>query len=538
MINAVCRRYPVYIIPVQGCAIGFIQLGEMKSDQDLWPVGLMIQKMKQVHLLTVVLVAGNLFFISCKRQCDGCGQNNKPPYTNAGPDQTISLPTDSALLDGRASSDGDGYISSYQWSEISGPASFIIHASSATAIAKNLVTGTYQFELKVTDNGGLSTKDTMRLTVLDPGRPNRPPIANAGPDQVIAGANHTVVLDGRNSSDPDNNIIAYLWTFLSGPSTSNVTNVNSAQALVTVYIQGVYTFQLKVTDADGLYDLDTCTVTVNPAGNTHWSRLNSPPSFGTETFIMGLDAGNIFVGEGYFHRLWKYNVLADSWNQQANVPGLAYDYLVSFGVNGKGYTGMGYDLNTQHNEMYQFDPQIGSWTQKNNSPLAGHPVSMVINNRVYLINDPLVYEFDPVADFYTKKNNFPGVPGAFSSYSGFVIHDTGYVISGIKCWRYNKAADNWQQKASLPEDLNVQAGFSLDDYGYVIADSSQLTYNYNYPMQLWRYDPLKDRWSRMNENYPGAAAYLIKTFSVNGAVYVGFGYNNGDWPVGDFWKFQ
>jgi hypothetical protein len=163
---------------------------------------------------------------------------------------------------------------------------------------------------------------------------------------------------------------------------------------------------------------------------------------------------------------------------------------------------------------------------------------MVVNNLVYLINDPLVYEYDPLSDVYTKKNNFPGVPGAFSSYSSFVIHDTGYVISGIKCWRYNRGADNWQQKASLPENMNVQAGFSLGNYGYVVADSSQQTYNNNYPMQLWRYDPLQDRWSRVNENYPGYAAYLIKTFSVNGAVYVGFGYNNGDWPVGDFWKFQ
>ena len=133
MINAVCRRHPVYIIQVQGSAIGFIQLGEMKSYKGLSPVCLRIQMMKQGYLFMIVMVAGNLFFTSCKKQCDGCGQQNKPPYASAGPDQTISLPTDSALLDGRASSDGDGYISSYQWSEISGPASYIYHAATGTA---------------------------------------------------------------------------------------------------------------------------------------------------------------------------------------------------------------------------------------------------------------------------------------------------------------------------------------------------------------------------------------------------------------------
>ena len=36
---------------------------------------------------------------------------NKPPTANAGPDQVITLPTDSISLDGSASSDPDGMMS-------------------------------------------------------------------------------------------------------------------------------------------------------------------------------------------------------------------------------------------------------------------------------------------------------------------------------------------------------------------------------------------------------------------------------------------
>lgn len=60
--------------------------------------------------------------ICCKKEtsCEGCASNkeNKPPIAIAGPDQLITLPTDSILLDGRTSSDPDGSISSYLWIKI------------------------------------------------------------------------------------------------------------------------------------------------------------------------------------------------------------------------------------------------------------------------------------------------------------------------------------------------------------------------------------------------------------------------------------
>src|SRR6266542_2159291 len=109
-----------------------------------------------------------LFFLSCKkeRSCEGCTEKNKPPIAFAGSDQVITLPTDSALLNGSNSSDPDGRITNYAWAKVSGPTfSNIIHSSDSITLIKNLVAGIYLFELKVTDNGGLSSRDTMRLIV-------------------------------------------------------------------------------------------------------------------------------------------------------------------------------------------------------------------------------------------------------------------------------------------------------------------------------------------------------------------------------------
>jgi len=99
-------------------------------------------------------------------------------------------------------------------------------------------------------------------------RTNHPPVANAGNDTTIMLPGNTVNLNGSLSFDPDSNITGYLWTKISGPSSFNITDTNAVQTPVINLVQGVYLFELKVTDADGLFDRDTIQVTV----------VNKPPA--------------------------------------------------------------------------------------------------------------------------------------------------------------------------------------------------------------------------------------------------------------------
>jgi len=218
------------------------------------------------HIVVIILTIWIFLFISCKKEysCEGCAEKNKPPIADAGSDQVITLPTDSILLDAKRSSDPDGKISKWLWIKISGPASFnILKPSDSITKAKNLVVGTYQFELKVTDNGGLFSKDTMRLIVDSVVTTNHPPIANAGADQTITLPTNAINLNGSGSTDPDNNITSYAWTKISGSSSFNIVNSNAVQTQVTTLSQGTYQFELKVTDAPGLFSKDTMQVIVN-----------------------------------------------------------------------------------------------------------------------------------------------------------------------------------------------------------------------------------------------------------------------------------
>ncbi len=243
-----------------------------------------------LHIVAIILTIWIFLFISCKKEysCEGCADKNKPPIAVAGSDQVIILPTDSVSLDGSSSSDPDGKISEWLWTKISGPASFtIIKPTDSLTKVKALVVGTYLFELKVKDNGGLSAKDTVQVIVNDPSMPNRPPVANAGEDQVITLPTNTVTLNGNGSADPDNNIASYLWTKILGPSSFNIASSSVAQTQVSNLVAGIYQLELKVTDAGGLFSKDTVLVVVNDFAINQPPLANAGPD---QTITLPLDS--------------------------------------------------------------------------------------------------------------------------------------------------------------------------------------------------------------------------------------------------------
>ena len=130
---------------------------------------------KNPSIICCLLASLLTFTVQCKkeRSCDNCPtssptvDDNKPPIAAAGPDQTITLPNDSILLDGSASHDPNGRITAWQWKKISGPSSFnIANANTVRARATNLAEGVYQFELTVTDSLRLFDKDTTTVNVI------------------------------------------------------------------------------------------------------------------------------------------------------------------------------------------------------------------------------------------------------------------------------------------------------------------------------------------------------------------------------------
>jgi hypothetical protein len=112
----------------------------------------------------LLVLSGALLMASCNDD-----KLNKVPVAEAGPNQTITLPTSSVNLTGTGA-DADGQVVAYLWSQVSGPAaSTIVNPGSASTAVQGLKQGSYIFQLMVTDDMGATGVDTTRVTV-NPGQ--------------------------------------------------------------------------------------------------------------------------------------------------------------------------------------------------------------------------------------------------------------------------------------------------------------------------------------------------------------------------------
>lgn len=119
-------------------------------------------KKRNLNLLLSTLCFLLLFF-GCKKNHEP--KINQPPQVWAGLDQVVFLPSDTVELKGIAS-DADGSITSYEWTKLNGPSSStIVSPFTKNTIVRDLVDGIYTFQLKVTDNRGLSAVDQVAVTV-------------------------------------------------------------------------------------------------------------------------------------------------------------------------------------------------------------------------------------------------------------------------------------------------------------------------------------------------------------------------------------
>jgi len=109
-----------------------------------------------------------LFFVSLSLSADERDDKgdaaNQYPVANAGVDQSIDDRNLTITLDGDASSDSDGAIVAYVWKQTAGTSVKLSNSNTAQPAftsSEVAMDETLTFELTVTDNKGISAKDTV-----------------------------------------------------------------------------------------------------------------------------------------------------------------------------------------------------------------------------------------------------------------------------------------------------------------------------------------------------------------------------------------
>jgi hypothetical protein len=164
------------------------------------------------------------------------------PVANAGPDQHVDVPQVVTLDGGNSFFYDPNGAKEFNWEQISGSPVEMSGFDTMQITVTPKSDGEYLFGLVVSD--GINTSEVDEVLVIVR---NRPPVANAGPDQSVSGIPSEVSLDGSASYDLGGVDLNYRWNQISGPAVT-LSDTNIDKPTFTPSENGIYVFELVVND--------------------------------------------------------------------------------------------------------------------------------------------------------------------------------------------------------------------------------------------------------------------------------------------------
>lgn len=266
--------------------------------------------------------------------------------------------------------------------------------------------------------------------------------------------------------------------------------------------------------------------TFNPTNGT-WYQIASFPGAGRTNAVAFAAAGKLYVGTGFdgtngvrLKDFYEYTPGTNTWVQisdlttdNANSPELiGREGMIAFSVGDIGYVATGVDKDgILYKDMYAYNPEDGSWTQKSDFPGTKRKdaVVFVIDDIAYVCTGISngsypddFYSYDASLDTWTKLRAISDKSDdsydddyelVRNSAVGFAVGGKGYVATGGKStssndvWEYNPSTDLWTQKTDFEGSARLSAvAFTIDDKGYVLTGQQGSTSNFD---DIWRFDP-------------------------------------------------
>jgi N-acetylneuraminic acid mutarotase len=361
--------------------------------------------MKKKSLLFLMMITAFTELIildSCQKKdsCDNCPGSNKPPVAKAGPDLALYLADSSITLDGDSSFDPDGSVAIYSWKQIAGPnQSDISNSSKPSSTVNHLSPGNYQFELEVTDNGGLSAKDTVLIIAMATDSSCTPkrsvvnarlvPIGTLSQARIAmatASASTKILFAGGLFNGFNISTRVDIYDFVSNTwSMAELSkgrdNLSVAEAGTRIFFAGgyadIFTDILYFTRID-MYDALTNT----------WSTAEL--SQGRTDIAAATLGDQVFFAGGYYYynnvsyysnRIDIYNMTTQTWSTDSLSEGRAG--LSAIQVGNKIYFAGGYTGSNVSDKIDIYDGDTHSWSTSNLKEGRAFQGGIAVANKIY-----------------------------------------------------------------------------------------------------------------------------------------------------------
>ena len=210
----------------------------------------------------------------------------------------------------------------------------------------------------------------------------------------------------------------------------------------------------------------------------------------------------------YSVEFWEYDIANNVFIQMNNV----LDSFHTFGVfiiESYVLNGVPYALLPGNNEVSEnflkYSPDTDTWTAVAQFPEyynMSDVISFTLGEEAYAVFgapdlgpiQPTVFAYSPNTDVWTQKGDFPEEVLEAPAY--FVIDDYAYLGTGKRSeisteifYRYDPAADVWEQIESCGYPATQSFSFAINGKGYVGSGYSRTSQGLEEQKQVWRLSP-------------------------------------------------
>lgn len=280
-------------------------------------------------------------------------------------------------------------------------------------------------------------------------------------------------------------------------------------------------------------------VSVSIAQSQSWKQMTSFPGGGVSGLLSFTVNDTAYIG-GDGVNIYRFDPIGMKWSSFVKIPtGNRRFYGVSFGINGKGYIGMGVPSSgALYNDLWEIDLTTKKWTQKASFPLTGRDgmIAFVADGKAYIgggADTSFVYsdfyEFDPIANTWTERAPLPMGPLVFGS--TFTIKGYGCVVGGSQnggsnfshsLYQYDHIHDVWKQLADFPgAERQYGTAFNINGKGYYGLGGTTFGDTFN---DIFEYEPATNAWMGY-ATLPANGRNFATAVSLVGKVYLGTGSN-------------
>jgi subtilisin len=190
---------------------------------------------------------------------------NHAPVAEAGPDQS-GFVNNRITLDGSGSSDQDGDVLTYSWSQSAGAAVSLEENTTAYPFFSPLTPGAYVFSLVVNDGTVSSQPDAVTVTIRHLNSAPGAPLVAISPSEPLT-ADNLVCHIITGSTDPDNDTVSYSYAWYRD---AVLQPGLTTEVVAAKFTQKGEIWSCQVTPSDGLIN--------GPAGVSEVTIGNTPPT--------------------------------------------------------------------------------------------------------------------------------------------------------------------------------------------------------------------------------------------------------------------